>query len=377
MQLRSITNAGPLTGTYVIIRSSFNIPLENGKPRNLFRLLRALPTLTYLREAGARTIIISHIGRKEDETLRPIYDVLREHVPVTWGGSITAPAFAALRDGMQDGDIVLCENLRQDPREEANDEALASLIAGYGDMYVNDAFAEAHRAHASTAGVAKLLPAYAGVSLQEEVTELTKALVPTHPSLFLLGGAKFETKIPLVEKFVDSYDRVFVGGALLHDIMKAKGYEIGASLVSDVSIVGVPFLESEKLLLPIDVVVVVEGGERATRRLQEVLPTDRIMDAGPETVAMLGQEIAAATTVLWNGPFGNYEAGYVEATEAVARLLANSDAFSIVGGGDTVAAIEKLGLNEQFGFVSIGGGAMLSLLEHGTTEALELVREVV
>jgi phosphoglycerate kinase len=374
MELRCITDITDLASKYVIVRSSFNIPLEDGKPRNLFRLLRAIPTLDYLRAQGARTIIISHIGRKEDETLKPIYDAVNERLPLTWGGTISAPAFAQVRSAMQDGDIVMCENLRQDAREEENDAALAALIASYGEVYVNDGFAEAHRAHVSTVGVAKLLPAYAGITLAEEVTELAKAMTPQSPSLFLLGGAKFETKMPLVEKYLATYDQVFIGGALVHDVMKARGYEVGTSLVSDVSLVGAPFLENPKLIIPSDVVVQTVGGERAVRKVDAVLPDDKIMDAGPETMAMLVGVMKLAKTVLWNGPFGNYEAGYVETTELTAKTLAEAEAFSVVGGGDTVAAIEKLGLNDRLGFVSIGGGAMLTYLEHGSTEALDLLK---
>jgi len=374
MQLKTITEASELAGKYVIVRSSFNIPLEDGKPRNLFRLLRALPTLEYLQAQGARTIIISHIGRKVEDTLYPVFEALVPRLPVTWGGLITAPEFSDVRNGMHDGDIVLCENLRQDPREEENDESLAALIAGYGEVYVNDGFAEAHRAHVSTVGVAKLLPAYAGITLAQEVTELGKAMMPERPSLFLLGGAKFETKMPLVEKYLATYDQVFLGGALVHDIMKARGYEVGTSLVSDVSLVGAPFLENPKLLIPTDVVVQTAGGERAVRPVDAVLPDDKIMDAGPETMAMLVDLMKQAKTVLWNGPFGNYEAGFVETTELTAQTLASASAFSVVGGGDTVAAIEKLGLNDKLGFVSIGGGAMLTYLEHGSTEALDLLQ---
>lgn len=374
MELRTVMDAGDLAGKYVIVRSSFNIPLKDGKPRNWFRLLRALPTLEYLKTKGARTIIISHIGRGSEDTLYPVFEAIATKLPVTWGGKITDAGFSDIQTAMRDGDIVICENLRQDPREEENDQAFSELLASFGELYVNDGFAEAHRAHVSTVGVAKLLPAYAGLTLAKEVTELSKAMVPKSPSLFMLGGSKFETKMPLVEKYVASYDRVFIGGALLHDIMRAKGLEIGASLVSDVSIAGAPFLESEKLMLPSDVVVMTADGGRATRLLSEVLPTDKIMDAGPQTVSALETAIKASETVLWNGPFGNYEAGFVEATEAIAKVLAECHAFSIVGGGDTVAAIEKLGLNDKLGFVSIGGGAMLDFLERGTTEAIECLR---
>jgi phosphoglycerate kinase len=375
MNLRSITEAGDLTGKYVIVRASFNVPLDGGEVRNAFRLNRALPTLTYLQKAGARTIVVSHIGREPEETLKPVFAAVASSLPkLTWGGSITDTHFKSVRDAMQDGDIVVCENLRQDAREEANDPEFVRIMAQFGDIYVNDAFAEAHRDHASTLGLAESLPAYAGLTLIEEVTELEKVMRPERPALFLLGGAKFETKMPLVEKYLDLYDFVFIGGALTNDVLKARGYEVGQSLVSDMSLEGSPILWSEKLLVPVDVIV---DGQRgvATLPVDQVSPDEKILDCGPETVAMLERYINEAATILWNGPFGNYEAGFYEATELTAELIAQSKAFSVIGGGDTVAAVEKLGLNDKFGFVSIGGGSMLTLLEHGTTPVLEALRK--
>lgn len=374
MELRLITEAGDLEGKTVLVRASCNVPLVDGVVRNSFRLKRALPTLTYLREKGAKTIIVSHIGRELDETLRPVFDELQKTLPLTWGGTITDPAFAEIKNAMQNGDIVFCENLRQDKREEENDAAYVALIASYGDLFVNDAFAEAHREHASTFGLAGVLPTYAGITLNEEVSELQKVMEPQHPSLFLLGGAKFETKMPLVEKYLDLYDHVFVGGALTNDVLKARGFEVGTSLVSDVSLENAPFLWSEKMLIPVDVVVDGPNGV-LTKAVDEVTKEEKILDMGPKTVLMLSQYITPAKTILWNGPFGNYEAGFVDSTEAVARIIAQSEGFCVLGGGDTVAAVEKLGLNEQFGFISIGGGSMLTFLEHGSTKVLDTLKK--
>ncbi len=369
MDLRVISEVENLQGKYVIIRSSCNVPLESGKVRNAFRLERALPTIKYLREQGARTIVISHIGCDIADTLRPVFVELEKQLPMRWGGTIADPTFANLRNEMHDGDILFCENLRQDVREEDNDSAFADLIASYGDIYVNDAFAEAHREHVSTLGLAERLPAYAGFTLATEVRELSKVMQPKHPALFLLGGAKFETKMPLVAKYLELYDYVFIGGALTNDVLKARGYEIGLSLVSDMSLKEAPFLWSEKLLVPTDVVV---DGPRGTRtiRVDEVFPDERILDCGPETVMMLRRYIEEAETILWNGPFGNYEAGFTEGTEVTAEIIAEAKGFSVIGGGDTVAAVEKLRLNDKFDFVSIGGGSMLTLLEYGTTPVL-------
>ena len=358
----------------MVIRTSFNVPLvEGGEVRNDFRLKRALPSLEFLRNAGARTIIISHIGRGQEETLRPVFEELEKTLPLTWGGKITDDNFSEIRNQMNDGDIVVCENLRQDEREEKNDEGLAKLIASFGDLFVNDAFAEAHRNHTSTLGVAKLLPSYAGITLNEEVEHLSRMMNPEHPSLLLLGGAKFETKLVMVERYLDLYDQIFIGGALAHDIMKARGLEIGRSLVSDVSLKDSPFLWNEKILLPLDVVVREASGEIKTKTVGEILSDDVIFDQGEKTVAMLAEYIKNAKSILWNGPFGNYEHGFEWGTEAVAELVAESDGFSVIGGGDTVAAVNKLGLNEKFGFISIGGGSMLAFLGAGETDALEML----
>lgn len=371
--MRKITEVTDLKGKRVIVRSSFNVPISDGKVANAFRISKALGTLRYLKEAGARVIVIGHIGRKVEDTLKPVHAVLETFMPVRWGGLITDAAFKEHVALLSDGDVLLAENLRQDAREEANDAEFAALIAACGDIYVNDAFDNAHREHASMSALATLLPAYAGLNVIEEVAQLEKVVTPSHPALFLLGGAKFETKMPLVEKYLEIYDHVFIAGALMSDIFKAKGFEVGQSLVSDVSLRGAAFLDNPKLLLPIDVAVESEAGKRICAP-HEVQAHERIMDCGPATTAMIEPYITAAQTILWNGPFGAYERGYIESTEATAKHLAEATAFSVVGGGDSVAAIEKLGLNDKLGFVSTGGGAMLTFLEHGSTPVLDLLK---
>jgi phosphoglycerate kinase len=375
MELRSLREAGGLRGKRALLRASLNLPLASGVVRDRFRLKRALPTLRYLREAGARTVVVSHLGRDPKDTLRPVFDALTEHLPLAWGGDIVEPEFSAARERMADGDILLAENLRRHEGEEANEASFCSLLADLGEFYVNDAFAEAHRTHASTFGVARLLPAYAGFSLESEIKALLSAREPRSPSLFILGGAKFETKLPLVERYLEIYDHVFIGGALAHDIFKAKGYEVGRSLVSDLSLVGAPFLQHEKLLLPLDVEVRSANGERAVKPPEAVRPDESIVDAGPLTVRRLAHFIEAAATVLWNGPLGNYELGFTNATKNVAHLIAAAKGHSIVGGGDTAAVTEDLGITDRFGFASSGGGAMLAFLESGSTPAIDLLRK--
>lgn len=370
--MKNITEAGDLRGKRVLVRTSLNVPVADGMVTNAYRLKRALPTLRYLAEQGAKVIIIGHIGRKPEESLRPVFTELNKFLPMHFGGMITSQEFADRAALMANGDILMAENIRQDSREEDNDEVFAAQIAEHGDIYVNDAFDNIHREHTSMVALAKLLPAYAGLNVIEETRELKKVMTPRHPSLFLLGGAKFETKMPLVEKYLGVYDHVFIAGALMNDIFKAKGFEVGQSLVSDVSLVGASFISSEKLILPIDVVV--EGPRGVfTKATHEVQPDEKIMDCGQATTDMLAEYIAEAKTILWNGPFGNYERGFTASTEQTMHRLAEAKAFSVVGGGDTVASIEKLGLNDKLGFVSTGGGAMLTYLEHGSTVSLDLL----
>jgi len=367
-----ISEVEGLAGKRVIVRASCNVPIKDGKVLNLYRLKRALPTLAYLRSIGARVVVIAHIGRDETDSLRPVYEAFTELLPMTWGGGLGTPELAEAIAGMTDGDIVMVENLRQDARESANDVEFASELAALGDIYVNDAFDNIHRDHTSMVALPKRMPAYVGLTLQDELTHLRAVMEPTQPSLFIIGGAKFETKLPLIEKYLASYTHVFVGGALANDILLANGHEVGTSLISDMSLKGQSFLHNAKLIQPIDVVVESSRGIRVAA-IEDVATDEKITDMGPGTVALLAPYIKDAKTILWNGPLGLYENGVPGSTQAVAKLIAKSGAMSVLGGGDTVAAVEELGLNDEFGFVSIGGGAMLTLLEAGTTPALEVL----
>lgn len=370
--MRIITECGEVQGKYVIVRASCNVPVAEGQVVNDFRLKSMLPTLEWLREQGARTIVIAHIGREPNESLKPVHEALLKYLPIEWGGDIFDDVFKTHREAMQDGEIILAENIRQDAREAENNEDMAEYLASLADIYVNEAFDNIHREHTSMVALPQLLPNYAGINFYNEVINGKKAMHPEHPSLFIIGGAKFETKTPLIEKYLTTYDFVFVGGALAHDILKADGYEVGQSLVSPVSLVGHPMLKSKKLLRPVDVVVA-RGDQQISVLTKDVEAGDIILDMGERTVTMLTPYIKNAKTILWNGPLGKYEAGGGGSTEAVAKLIAESSAFSVLGGGDTVAAVEALGINDKFGHVSTGGGAMLTYLENGTTPALEVL----
>lgn len=367
--LPGLSDIKELKGKRVLLRASLNVPVENGQVTETFRLEQALPTIKYLQEQGARVITIGHIGRDPAESLAPVAEVLKEKAGVKWGGGE-----AAARD-LKDGEAVLLENLRRDPREAAGDDSLAKELADLADIYVNDAFSDSHREHASIIGVPKYLPTYFGFSFLREYQALKAALDPVSPSLFVIGGAKFETKLPLILKFARRYDRVFVGGALANDIFKARGLEVGRSLVSDIDLRGSEVLGQANIVLPTDVVVAGADGLRRVAAPDEVQPGDVIYDAGPKAIEALAPLVKEAVTILWNGPLGNYEKGFAEGSEALARLIASSDARSTIGGGDTIASIRRLGLSDQFDFLSSAGGAMLVFLETGTLPAIDAVSQ--
>lgn len=371
--LPSLSDIESLKGKRVLLRASLNVPLKNDEVAETFRLEQALPTINFLQEHGARTIIIGHIGRDPEETLKPVADELAHMAGVKWGGDIVG-ANESLAT-LQDGEAILLENLRRDPREGAGDNSLAEGLASLADIYINDAFSDSHRDHASIVGVPKYLPTYFGFSFLHEYNALSAVLNPVSPSVFIIGGAKFETKLPLVQKFANRYDHVFIAGALANDIYKARGLEVGRSLVSDIDLSGDELLSASNLILPTDVVVEAQDGSRRVVADTAVQSDDIIFDAGPATITNLTPLIKKAKTVLWNGPLGNYEKGYAESTEELAGIIADSKANSVVGGGDTIASIRQLGLSERFGFLSSAGGAMLVFLETGTLPAIDAVKK--
>ena len=258
-----------------------------------------------------------------------------------WAGGLCGDEVKAQAKDLKDGEVLMLENIRHNEGEKKNDAAFAEVLASYADLYVFDAFSVAHRNHASVTEIPKYLPTYAGMLFAEEVTQLSRAISPDHPAIFVLGGAKFDTKMPLAEKFIEAYDKVFIGGALANDFFKARGYEIGRSLHSNIDLSASVLLDHPKLLLPIDVTVRDSAGHRAVKLPVHVAEDETILDAGPATVDMLREEICFAKTVLWNGPLGDYEQGFSEQTEHFAKAVASIEATSIVGGGDTIASIEK------------------------------------
>jgi phosphoglycerate kinase len=389
--MKTLADIPHLSGVKVLLRVDFNVPIKNGAIGDDFRIRKALPTIDFLRNKGARLIIVSHIETAEGlveagsskpgvgtknplekrPTLAPVADYLKKKgLPMTFVKNL-ASAFEAA-ENLKDGEMILLENIRENPGEKENDKKFAKQLTSLGDIYVNDAFSVSHREHASICAVTEFLPSYAGLQFEEEVKQLSAAFSPSHPFVFILGGAKFDTKLPLIQKFSKTADTVFIGGALANDALKVKGYEIGASKVSDGTDDISSVVNQPNIMIPSDVIV----QDHALKDINAVSPGDTIFDSGQKTIAALKEKINAAQFILWNGPLGLFEKGFTEATEELAKIIAlktssDKNVHSIIGGGDTLSAISKLGVEDKFTFVSTGGGAMLDFLATGTLPGIE------
>jgi phosphoglycerate kinase len=353
-------------GKRVLVRVDFNVPLNDGAIGDDTRIRGALPTLRELREKGAaQLVLVSHLGRPKGEadpkySLAPVAERLSE--------LLGAPvAFSPSDDA--EGDVVLLENIRFEPGETKNDPELARRLAARADVYVSDAFGAAHRAHASTEGVAHLLPHAAGRLLQREVETLQGILAdPKRPFVAVVGGAKVTDKIGVLKRFLEVADQVLIGGAMAFPFLKAQGHEVGGSLCADDDVEAArALLPDDKLLLPVDLVLGrAFAADTETQELDGVDVPDGWMglDVGPRTGALYGEQILAAGTVCWNGPMGAFElAPFAAGTKAVAEAVAQTAATTVVGGGDSVAAVVQFGLSDRVDHVSTGGGASLELIE--------------
>lgn len=369
MHLKTLESLGDVSGKKILVRVSLDVPLSHGAVRNDFRLRKILPTLFYLKKKKARSILLGHIGRK-GESLSPVARALAEMTPLSFVDDIVGARAHRSAQSLRGGEVLLLENLRRDVREEKNDEGFARALASLGDLYVNEAFSNSHRPHASMVTLPRMLPSAAGLELQEEIEHLPRALLPESPSVCIIGGAKFETKFPLIEKMVSLYDEVIVVGALANDFFNARGFSVGLSAVSDDTKGIERLLRHPRITIPTDVVVREEACSARMTTPDDVEKREIILDVGVQTIELIRSKIAAAKTVLWNGPLGKYEAGFQASTQAIAQTIAASKARSYVGGGDTIAAIQNLNLSERFTFLSTGGGAMLEFLAQGTLPAL-------
>lgn len=367
-----------VAGKRVLVRVDYNVPIKDGKVGDDTRIRAAMPTLNYLLEHGAAVILCSHLGRPKGGpdpkySLRPVAEHLASLIgkPVAFAEDCIGPLAEAAAQQLKPGDILLLENTRFHPEEEKNDLEMARKLASLADVYVNDAFGSAHRAHSSTEGVARFLPAVAGFLMEEEIRYLGQAIAdPKRPFVAILGGAKISDKIGVIRNLLKKADTVLIGGGMANTFFKAQGYPVGDSLVEEEALETARELLKEggtRLRLPVDVVLGDKFDAEAQMKTQPMGPVPegwRILDIGPETVAAYARVISGAGTVVWNGPMGVFEfPKFAAGTFGVAKAVAESKAISIIGGGDSVAAVTAAGLADKITHISTGGGASLEMLE--------------
>ncbi len=375
-----------VTGKKVLVRCDFNVPLDADKNiTDETRILGALPTIKYLVQNGAKVILCSHLGRPKGEvnpkySLAPVAKRLSEHLgkEVKMAEDVIGESAKALTASMNDGDVVLLENVRYHKEEEKNDAAFSKELASLAEIFVNDAFGTAHRAHASTAGVADYLPAVCGYLIQKELDVMGKALSdPARPFVAILGGAKVSDKIGVIENLIGKVDKLIIGGGMAYTFLKAKGYEIGTSLFDaeklDLAkdLIAKAEARGVELLLPVDTMVAASFPDPISAEIAveavaaDSIPADKMgLDIGPKTAALFAEAVKSAKTVVWNGPMGVFENPVLaKGTIAIAEALGSADAITIIGGGDSAAAVEQLGYADKMTHISTGGGASLEFLE--------------
>jgi len=382
-----------VAGKRVLVRVDYNVPLDDGRITDDTRIRATLPTIQALRERGAAIILVSHLGRpkgkvRDELRLAPVAARLGELLgqPVKYARDVVGPEAQAMAASLQPGEVGLLENVRFEPGEEANDADFARQLASLADCYVNDAFGAAHRAHASTTAVADLLPSAAGLLMQREIAALTKVLEsPEHPAALILGGAKVSDKVGVIEHLLDRVDLLLLGGGMANTFLKAEGLPVGRSLVEDDKLdVARATLDRARergvtVLLPVDVVGAPRLENDAPTRVvpvEQVGDEDAIYDIGPQTVARFAEALRSARTVVWNGPMGVFEVpAFASGTRGVAEAVASCDGFTLIGGGDSVAAVEQMDLADRISHISTGGGASLEFLEGKDLPGVAVLRK--
>jgi 3-phosphoglycerate kinase len=370
--------ADRLAGRKVLMRVDFNVPMDKqtGEITNDLRIRRALPTINFARDHGARVILMSHLGRPDGKVVESLSLSKVAHrlgellgIGVGFASDCVGPRAEQAADALQDGDVLMLENTRFHAGEEENDPDFAQQLASLADIYVNDAFGTAHRAHASTAGVAEYVPSAAGFLIEKEVEYLSKATEnPEHPYVAVMGGAKVSDKIQVIKNLLDKVDAMLIGGAMAYTFLKQQGVGVGNSLVEDDRLdVAAELMEQagEKIILPVDHVCGREiDPDTQAETFDDEVPDGWIgLDIGPKTAQSFAEKIKGAALVTWNGPVGYFEIDqFADGTRIVAQAMADSDATTIVGGGETAESVEELGLEEQISHVSTGGGASLAFL---------------
>ncbi len=368
--MQSLSKLSGIKNKTVVLRADFNVPIIKGEIDDTFRIDSTLPTIDYLLKKGANIVILAHLGDDGKASLAP---VARYFAKKKYKGYFeTSNNPEVIRDSADrlcNGEILLVENIRRFEGEKENKKDLAVFFASLGVAYVNDAFSVSHRKHTSVIGIPKYLPSYAGIQLEKEMKMLGKALKPKHPFLFILGGAKFETKLPLLKKYLTMADGVFVGGALANTLLKERGFEIGKSL-NEENVKGLKtIIKNPKLLLPMDLIIETRK-KLLTVGVEEIAPTDKIVDIGTETLTRLIPLINEAKLIVYNGPIGKIEDG----TKDLLKLLSKTKADVIIGGGDTDEIIDELNMKKAFTFVSTGGGATLDFLANGTLPGINALK---
>jgi len=395
MNVRTLDDAGPLAGKRVLVRVDLNVPMDDGRITDATRIERVLPTIREIAGQGGKVILLAHFGRPKGrdpkESLRPVAAALSDHLgkPVAFAEDCVGEAAATAVAALSDGDVLLLENTRFHPGEEKNDPAFAKDLAALGDLYVNDAFSAAHRAHASTEGIARLLPAYAGRGMQAELEALSKGLeAPRRPVCAVVGGAKVSTKIDLLENLVTKVDALVIGGGMANTFLHAIGVGVGKSLAEkNLAPTAQRIIDRARdhacaILLPVDAVVAFEFKANAPHHMYgiDAIPEDgMILDVGSQSVERINAAINDAATLVWNGPLGAFEhvpfdQGTVAAARHAAERTKGGRLVSVAGGGDTVAALNHAGVAEDFTYVSTAGGAFLEWLEGKALPGVKALR---
>lgn len=379
----------------VLVRCDFNVPMDNGRITDDIRISAAIPTIQYLIDNGAKVVLMSHMGRPHGEpmaefSLGPVAtrleEILGKKIIFSSEDLVVNDKTKSLADTMNAGDVMLLENLRFRKEEEENDPKFAEELASYGDIYVNDAFGTAHRAHASTAGVADYLQAVSGLLVESELKFLGEALDnPKRPFVAILGGSKVSDKIKIINSLLEKADTVLIGGGMSYTFYKADGLEIGGSIVDNESLELTHEIRDNakklgvELLLPVDVIVASEFSNDAKHEARDIddIPSDMMgLDIGPKTAKIFAEKIKNAGTVLWNGPMGVFEMPtFAVGTKAVGEAMAESDAVTIIGGGDSAAAVKEFGQADKMTHVSTGGGASLELIEGKVLPGISVLEE--